>query len=88
MARRWQFPEPITRAIERHHEVPIKDPTPMVDTVQLANLVAKNLGVGLGAEGMNFKFDLSTTSRLGLDCADFAAICRQTYERMGAVQEA
>jgi putative nucleotidyltransferase with HDIG domain len=88
MARKWQFPEPITQAIAKHHEVPIKEPTPMVDTVQLANLVAKNLGVGLGAEGMNFKFDLSTTSRLGLDCADFAAICRQTCERMGAVREA
>lgn len=88
MARKWDFPESIALAIEKHHEVPIKEPTPMMDTVQLANLVAKNLGVGLGAEGMNFKFDLATPDRLDLDCADFAKICRQTYERMNAVQEA
>jgi len=88
MASKWRFPEAIAKAIEGHHEVPIKKPTPMGDTVQLANLVAKNLGVGLGAEGMNFKFDLATPDRLGLDCADFAAICRQTHERMGAVRDA
>lgn len=88
MARKWRFPESITRAIEEHHQVPIKEPTRMGDTVQLANLVAKNLGAGLGAEGMNFQFDLGTPDRLGLDCADFAGICRQTYERMAAVREA
>lgn len=88
MAREWRFPESITEAIAEHHQVPIKEPTRMIDTVQLANLVAKNLGVGLGAEGMNFKFDLGTSDRLEIDCADFAGICRQTNERMAAVREA
>ena len=88
MARKWKFPESITRAIGEHHQVPIKEPTLIGDTVQLANLVAKNLGVGLGAEGMNFRFDLGLPDRLGLDYADFLMVCNRTYERMDAIREA
>lgn len=78
VARAWEFPEPIVEAIARHHEVPLVDPTPMLDAVSLANFIAKTAGVGLGAEGMNMKVDPQWLHRLGLDFERFCCACAET----------
>jgi hypothetical protein len=41
----------VTDAIARHHDRQLGQSTPVLDAVVIANLVAKNIGVGLGAEG-------------------------------------
>ena len=46
MARRWGFPAEIVYAIEHHHSSPIERPTPTLDAVVVANLVAKTIGTG------------------------------------------
>jgi putative nucleotidyltransferase with HDIG domain len=78
MARRWGFPEEIRAAISRHHEVPLLDSNPMLDAVVLANLAAKAVGTGLGAEGMDIRLDDRCQRRLKLDFAGFSRICIQT----------
>ena len=88
MGRKWRFPEQITQAIGQHHDVPIENPTSISDAVQLANLVAKNLGVGLGAERMNFRFDLGTGDRLAIDCRALHRICGRTNQRMAVLKDA
>lgn len=78
MARRWGFPDDITAAIEQHHMVPVPDPAPTTDAVVIANLAAKAIGTGLGAEGMDLRLDEQVNRRLKLDFPGFSRVCIQT----------
>ncbi len=88
MARSWQFPAPITRAIEEHHDAEISDPTPIIDAVVTANFVTKTIGVGLGAEGLNLRVDPACLERLGLDFEAFGRVCVQTSVWLDEVKRA
>ena len=78
MATRWGFPAEVVDAITYHHQVPIASPTPTIDAVVIANLAAKTIGTGLGAEGMDLRLDEQVHRRLGLDFAGFSRVCMQT----------
>lgn len=74
----WHFPDVVTDAIARHHDAQLGTSTPVLDAVVIANMVAKNIGVGLGAEGFNLAVDSECVHRLGLDFTRFARVCLQT----------
>jgi putative nucleotidyltransferase with HDIG domain len=78
MAARWGFPPDVRDAIELHHQAPISRPSPAIDAVVVANLAAKAIGTGLGAEGMDLAIDNGCHERLGLDFAGFSRVCIQT----------
>ena len=79
IARKWNFPEEIVQAIACHHNPVDGDATPLTDGVMLANLAAKSLGAGMGADGMNFRVDYShSRERLGLSIKAFERACAQT----------
>jgi putative nucleotidyltransferase with HDIG domain len=88
MAKKWKFPEEITDAIERHHDAELQDSTPVIDAVVTANLVAKTIGMGLGAEGLNLRVDMSCPRRLGLDFESFSRVCVQTTMWIDDVRQA
>ncbi|HNX19268.1 MAG TPA: HDOD domain-containing protein [Acidobacteriota bacterium] len=88
IARRWNFPAPVTEAIERHHDYPLPAGSPILDAVVAANYVAKTIGVGLGAEGLNMKIDNSCLKRLGLDFEGFCRLCAKTAARMAELRKA
>jgi putative nucleotidyltransferase with HDIG domain len=87
LARTWSFPEPLVDAIEHHHDSPIVAPTIFTDSVVVANLVAKSIGVGLGAEGMNFNVDPGLSHRLGLSFSGFSRVCIQTASWLKEIRE-
>ncbi len=74
----WHFPEVVTDAIARHHDAHLGKSTPVLDAVVIANMVAKNIGMGLGAEGFNLSVDSECVHRLGLNFTRFARVCLQT----------
>jgi putative nucleotidyltransferase with HDIG domain len=79
IGRKWGFPEEIASAIEHHHDYPVESADLLLNMVIVANLAAKSIGTGLGAEGMNIKVDLSVCrERLGLSCEGFERVCAQT----------
>ena len=79
MARKWSFPEPITHAIERHHETGEGEPDLMLDAVALSNQLAKSVGLGLGIEGMNGHSDAAAAKqRVGLTPEGLERVCAQT----------
>lgn len=79
LARLWELPEELCSAIEHHHDQPIANPEPVVDAVVFANYVAKSIGTGLGAEGLNIGMDPTVSQRLGVDRDSFDRICLQTF---------
>jgi putative nucleotidyltransferase with HDIG domain len=85
MAEMWRFPPEIVEAIRCHHSPPFSKPTVVLDAVAFANVVAKTIETGLGAEGMNFAVDPGSHRRLGVDFAAFGRICLQTEAWLRAV---
>lgn len=79
---------PVTEAIERHRDYPLAAGSPILDAVVAANYVAKTIGVGLGAEGLNMKIDNSCLKRLGLDFEGFCRLCAKTAARMAELRKA
>lgn len=88
VALHWGFSETVAEAIGNHHEVPLPEPTGMMDAVALANLVAKTIGIGLGREGMNFQIDAGCYTRLGLDFNAFCRVCARTALSLEALKKA
>jgi putative nucleotidyltransferase with HDIG domain len=87
IGRKWGFPLEIVTAIEVHHHVPLENPTPLLDAVMLANLIAKSIGVGLGAEGLNLLTDTAhQRERLGLSQEAFERACAQTFVWLESVK--
>jgi putative nucleotidyltransferase with HDIG domain len=77
MAKHWGFPPDIQEAILRHHEIPLVESTPLLDAVVVANMAAKTIGIGLGAEGQDMVVDERCQSRLHLNFAGFSRVCVQ-----------
>jgi putative nucleotidyltransferase with HDIG domain len=79
MARKWSFPDPITDAIEHHHDREPAEPTLMLDAVILANQTAKSVDSGSGVDDIKARADLGGSElRLGLSAGAFERICAQT----------
>lgn len=86
MARKWSFPEPIAEAIEYHHS-PSPNAAVLLDTVVVANLIAKTNGVGLGAQGFNFECDQGSAQRLGIDFKSFCRSAANTAVQIAVFKE-
>ncbi|MBZ5499816.1 MAG: HDOD domain-containing protein [Acidobacteriia bacterium] len=79
VARKWSFPEPITQAIEHHHETLPAEPNLMLDVVVLANLTAKIVAGGSGTAGMNHLADTAgLIDRVGLTADGCDRVCAET----------
>jgi putative nucleotidyltransferase with HDIG domain len=79
MAHKWNFPAQIVQAIEQHHAESPQGDNLTVDAVMVANLTAKSVGAGLGAEGMNLQIDSrAICERVGLTVKGFQRVCAQT----------
>ncbi len=88
VAEKWGFPPEIVRAIREHHADPLPEGCPTLDAVVLANYVAKTVGIGLGAEGMNFRLDPACRERVGMDEAAFELLCADAALRLDQLREA
>jgi HD-like signal output (HDOD) protein len=88
MARKWNFPEDISVAIEQHHQVSSQHENAMLETVMLANLAAKSICAGLGADGMNLQIDFSSALRcLDMSVESFEQVCAYTYSELAAFKK-
>ncbi|AMK09788.1 MAG: HDOD domain-containing protein [Pseudodesulfovibrio sp.] len=67
---RWGLPEPITRVV-RHHLRPdaFEGEDLVLDLVHVGNVLAKMIGVGLGADGLNYEVSNNVVKRLGITSA-------------------
>jgi hypothetical protein len=68
----------VTNAIARHHDAHLGASTPVLDAVVIANMVSKNILMGLGAQGFNLSVDRECVPHLDLAFTRFARVCLQT----------
>jgi putative nucleotidyltransferase with HDIG domain len=88
MARKWNFPEDISQAIERHHQLQIERENAIMATIMLANLTAKSIGAGLGAEGMNLRMDfLGALGCLDLSVESFERVCIHAFSQLDEIKK-
>lgn len=64
---RWGLPSPITEVV-RHHLRPdeFEGENLALDLVHVGNVLAKMIGVGLGADGLNYEVSNAVVERLGI----------------------
>ncbi|MFN2370267.1 MAG: HDOD domain-containing protein [Candidatus Krumholzibacteriia bacterium] len=74
VAREWGLPDLLAEAVGSHHD-PDAEPSVMTDAVHVANLVAKFIGVGLGADGMDVNMSDAAAHRLGLTSGRLEGLC-------------
>lgn len=79
VARRWRFPEELTNCIIWHHH-PRRNGivNAALDAVHVSNAVAKTIGTGLGAEGMNMSVNTESVKALGLTLESLESLCAMT----------
>ncbi|WP_207260810.1 HDOD domain-containing protein [Desulfovibrio sp. Huiquan2017] len=64
---RWGLPEPLTRVV-RHHLRPdgYDGRDAVLDLVHVGNVLAKMIGLGLGADGLNYEVSSRVVEQLGI----------------------
>lgn len=85
IADHWGLPADVVFTIRHHHDSAVVGASSSLDAVVMANLVAKTVGTGLGAEGLNFSVDASTHQRLGMTFELFGQVCLATQEALAEV---
>ena len=53
-----------------------------MDSVHIANTVAKVIGVGLGSEQMNLKVSVEAPQRLGMDFKNLESLCATVRDEL------
>ncbi len=86
LCRRWGLPAAIVEAIQKHHDT-VETAGLVTDSVRIANITAKCIGVGIGSEGMRVTLEYETAERLGLKKEDFEKLCAGTATRYTTLLE-
>lgn len=82
----WGLPESVERAVALHH-APSLAPTPVGDTVHLANGLAKLAGFGPLIAELDGPIDRDVLTQLALDPADIHPLCIELTARMQTGRE-
>lgn len=77
LCEQWQLPDRIVYAIRTHHDGAYTGDV-ITDSVRIANITAKCVGVGLGREGMQVTIEADCAQRLDMHKEQFEKLCADT----------
>lgn len=85
---RWRVPGPIVRVV-RHHLRPELCPEvdPVLDLVHAGTVMSKMIGLGLGADGLNYIPSRAVIDRLGLTPEVADRVSAEVVERLGPLND-
>ncbi len=67
LLQRWQIPARIVTAVRyHHHPSACPDPEPLLDIVHIADVLCRDVGWGMGADALLYRFDPTSAERLAL----------------------
>lgn len=80
---KWNLPAPLVGCV-RYHHTPLEQPTPtpLTSLVHLADVLCLMLGVGLGADGLNYPLQPGTLELLDLKESDFEDVTNHVSAAM------
>ncbi len=84
IAKLWELPDNIEKAI-RYHNTVNGDIDSVTDSVRVANVVARTIGQGVGLEGMSISIDSDITERLVLSREGIEKLCADTALKLEEV---
>jgi putative nucleotidyltransferase with HDIG domain len=88
MARRWQFPDILVTAIAHHHDLQSAGKYPsLVAAVHVADASMMILGVGIGADGLQYPLENEALKRLGMTSEDFFDLIEQVAGQLTKAKE-
>lgn len=88
VAERWQFSEEMVDIIRNHHlNGEWKDPEVEKVVVYFADTLCMMMGIGVGADGLAYRFHRKAADRLGLTERDVQMIMANFGERFRAVED-
>lgn len=75
LGEKWQLPPSIIQGIRHHHDPSAVDPPDsLVDILHLADCICLMLGIGLGADGLDYRADEGAMARHGLRESDLETV--------------
>ncbi len=83
----WQLPLDLVQAIREHHTPSDESPTALVDCVYCADLLAKQLGYGVGVDGLAYSFQAGPHERLQIDYKATIEIIAEVRTQMNEFQK-
>jgi HD-like signal output (HDOD) protein len=86
VAEKWNFSEKLTRLI-RHHHLPDKSDRkdPETGIIYLSDTICMMLGIGVGNDGLAYRFHKDVLKRLKVSSADFEQLIATYAGRRGKV---
>ncbi len=84
LARSWNLGEEIELAVRWHHEPSRSGGSRLVDIVHVSDVVASQLGCGIGLDGLAYALDQEALSRVGVDRF---VLCELMADTIVALQE-
>ncbi len=88
IVRIWNFPESICRCVEMHHrpnEAPEDDT--LTPIIYLADICSIALGIGVGEDGLMYRYYPQVVERFGLSQKDTDHVIAELDEEMGKAEE-
>jgi putative nucleotidyltransferase with HDIG domain len=88
MARHWQLPENLVKAIAYHHEPnAAQDHILLVSTIHVADVSMMILGIGIGIDGLRYPLDSEALRRLDMSWEDLFHLAEQVTEQLSHAKE-
>jgi len=78
----WGLPAPLAEAIRHHHLPRPGEENVLIDVVYCADLVAAQLGYGVGLDGLHYTIDHDSFERVGLDQLAMTELMADVESRM------
>ncbi len=85
--RNWDFPPDIYRAVRTHHDPDLYIQDKLSTMLALANALAIQLGLGVGADGFRYRINPGILNRLDLSPENYLELVDESIERIDASQD-
>jgi putative nucleotidyltransferase with HDIG domain len=84
----WFLPSEILCAVKSHHTPDdVERPNQLIDIVHVADVLCLMIGIGMGAEGLQYQLSDAAIERLGLKPFQLEKIASQTLQWVGELSD-
>ncbi len=83
----WDFPPDIYRAVRNHHDPDLYIQEKLSTMLALSNLIAVQLGLGVGADGFRYRINPEILKKLELSTENYLELIDEAVKKIDAAQD-